>query len=78
MTTQTMTLSFVLLGAGILAVIAVSAVQIARFCSGPVCPVCGVRKVRESGVNNLECQFCGHKWKENEPKRFGRHGGADL
>ena len=69
------TIPLVLLAAGILAAIAVSAVQIAR-CSAPVCPICGARKVRETGVNDLECQFCGHKWKD-EPKRFGRHH-ADL
>ena len=67
----------VVLAAGILAAIAVAAVTIVRLCLAPVCPICGGRKVEESGVDELECQLCGQRWND-QPKRFGRCGGVDL
>jgi hypothetical protein len=70
-------LAFVVLGAGILAAIAVTAIKIAQLGMQPKCPLCGGKEIIESSINDLTCKLCGFSWRDTEPKRFGRYH-ADL
>ena len=71
------TIPFVLLGAGLLAAIAVAAVQLARRITDPKCPQCDGSEVTEDS-RHYRCEICGQRWRVETPKRFGTYGGQDL
>jgi tRNA(Ile2) C34 agmatinyltransferase TiaS len=77
MNTQAVTLALVVLGAGLLATIAVGAVQMARLCATPKCPGCEGSEVTED-ARHYKCELCGQRWRLETPKRFGTYGGGDL
>ena len=64
----------VILGAGILALIAAAATLIVLLRRPPKCPACKSPMVDEHPCH-YECRTCGEHWKES---RFGSHGGGDL
>jgi len=64
-----------IIGAALLACIAIAATAIALLCRPPACPVCKSREVDEHPWHCI-CRTCGQHWEE--PKRFGNHGGSDL
>ena len=68
---------FIILGAGILAAIAVLAVQAARRSASPKCPQCDGTDVIEE-ARFYGCRICGQRWRIETPKRFGSQGGSDL
>jgi tRNA(Ile2) C34 agmatinyltransferase TiaS len=67
----------VILAAILLALIGATAVAIVTRCRAPRCPACGWKEIVETAEGYF-CKRCGESWRDQEPKRFGSHGGADL
>ena len=76
MSTPAVTLSLVVLGAGILAAVAVAAVYCARRGASLKCPGCDASEVNEEG-RLYRCELCGQRWRIETPRRFGSYEGKD-
>jgi tRNA(Ile2) C34 agmatinyltransferase TiaS len=68
---------WVILAALLLALIGATATAIVARCRPPRCPTCGWKEIVESAEGYF-CERCGRFWRDQEPKRFGRHGGMDI
>ena len=53
---------YVLIGAGLLTLIAVAAVQLVKYLFKPLCPRCGSYVIDDDDAENFRCEECGLIW----------------